>query len=442
MLLSAALLASVFSGCDVAEVLLSDSTPTPEPTAIVIATPVPTPTPEPVITFTEPAALAEVPQTVPAGYSAVTDDTLPAGTSLYRFLQEDGSTAYRVYAGYQKLADGIETERFSGFYPSDETGAILGDAVDPSAEPFAVCTPQNVPDSLRVRSCYLPSNAIGHYRSDSPDVTGYVVYGSVGGNEAAFYPADEVGQMLPGSFPVAATVAVPSYTPADDPTAPDGSRRFVVYIGSQSVVCYKAEKGEWIPERTMACSTGRKAGLTPVGDFNLMRQYLYKKMGEVQGENVYSQYASRITGSYLFHSVPIGGKYRERPAYGIKQMFVKYYERLGSPASGGCVRLCCADAYWIYMNCETGTPVTVTTEAGPDAPEVPPLIYEEPYMDAKHEYGWDPTDPNPENPYHAVYEPEFVLDGEVIDKSHLDLSASKKIDDSAEETNTVEDSDD
>lgn len=426
-------------GCDVVETLTSNVTPTPEPTAVV--TLVPTATPEPVIEYTEPVVLFDTPDSVPSGYHAVLDEALPAGTQLYRFLSAENVTEYRVYAGYSELTDGVETARFTGFYPSDETGAILGELVNIEDEPFAVCSPQNVPDTLRVRSSYVPSNSLGHYKSNSSDVSGYVVYGTIGSSEAAFYPADEVGNMIPGSFPVTATVAVPAYTPVDDPTVADGTRYFVVYIGSQSVVCYKAENGEWLPERIMACSTGRKAGLTPVGDFNLMRQYLYKKMGEVQGLNVYSQYASRITGSYLFHSVPIGGKYRERPAYGIKQMFVKYYERLGEPASGGCVRLCCADAYWIYMNCETGTPVTVTTESGPEAPELPALIYEEPYMDAKHEYGWDPTDPNPENPYHAVYTPEFVLEGEVIDKNHPERYASKTDDkDDDEDAKVVEDS--
>ena len=167
----------------------------------------------------------------------------------------------------------------------------------------------------------------------------------------------------------------------------------------------------------MICSTGRNKELTPRGTFAIVRQYPYKKMGEIDGENVYSQYASRITGSYLFHSVPIGGNKRYVQETGKKQMFVKYYEKLGSLASGGCVRLRCIDAYWIYMNCPVGTSILITDDSGPTPPTPPALIYEEPYMDAKHEYGWDPSDPDPENPYHAIYTPEVVLDGPVVDKS-------------------------
>ena len=62
-------------------------------------------------------------------------------------------------------------------------------------------------------------------------------------------------------------------------------------------------------------------------------------------------------------------------------------------------------------------PITITDDSGPTPPTPPALIYEEPYMTADHKYGWDPSDPDPENPYHAIYTPELVLDGPVIDKS-------------------------
>ena len=83
-------------------------------------------------------------------------------------------------------------------------------------------------------------------------------------------------------------------------------------------------------------------------------------------------------------------------------MLIAEYEKMGSPASHGCVRLLVGDAYWVYKNCKWGTKVHVTTEAGPDAPDAPALIYEEPYMNADHTLGWDPTDPDGSNPYLAA----------------------------------------
>ncbi len=369
----------------------------------------------PVITITDVVALPFPDSgTVPQGYSRVPSEE--ASDSLFAFTDNEGNVQYRVFGGYSELTDGVETQSFTGFYPCDETGAILpGDDgfVDDSAESLGICEPAALPETLRMKNAYHALETTGFYADESGDI---IVYGTVGDAEAAFYPALAEGMALAGALPLMETVTVPSYLPETVPTK-DGERMLVVYIGTQTVVCYVAEDGEWIETRVMICSTGRRADMTPRGTFSLVRQYLYKKMGQVDGENVYSQYASRITGSYLFHSVPIGGEKRYSPEYGKRQMFIKYYERLGTPASGGCVRLRCIDAYWVYMNCDVGDTIIVTDDNGPEAPEIPALIYEEPYMDNKHEYGWDPSDPDPENPYHAVYTPEVVLDGLVIDKS-------------------------
>ncbi len=379
-----------------------------------VPTPVPIPTAEPVISYSEATTIPLQDESViPNGYTRV--ETADTTVSLFVFTGSDGVLQYRVYGGYNKLIDGAVSESFKGFYPSDETGAILSQAeafVDPASESFGVCTIAPLPDTLRLRTKYtlLESGVITGVNG------GTFVYGAFNGGEGAFYPADSSGKMIPGALPTQEKIAVPSYTPDSVPAA-DGDRMIVTYIGSQSVVVYKAVDGEWTEERVMICSTGRSKDLTPRGTFHLVRQYPYKKMGEVRGENVYSQYASRIVGSYLFHSVPIGGEKRSIQEYGKKQMFIKYYESLGTIASGGCVRLRCADAYWIYMNLLVGTEIIITDDSGPTPPQPPPLIYEEPYMDAKHEYGWDPSDPDPENPYHAVYTPEFVLDGPVVDKS-------------------------
>ena len=72
-------------------------------------------------------------------------------------------------------------------------------------------------------------------------------------------------------------------------------------------------------------------------------------------------------------------------------MSYNYYNKLGTAASAGCVRLTVEDSKWIYDNCELGTPVEVVDEVGPYGPEPEPLNW--------NYSGWDPTDPDPNNPY-------------------------------------------
>lgn len=64
-----------------------------------------------------------------------------------------------------------------------------------------------------------------------------------------------------------------------------------------------------------------------------------------------ADYWTRITGVYLFHSVPTGvdeGDYL--PDQAVK---------LGEPASHGCVRLTVADAKWVHEQLPKGTAVTI-----------------------------------------------------------------------------------
>ncbi len=407
ILILAILSALVMSACSL-------SLGTSESAAETTAAPVPIQTMEPVVTYGEAMTMPLLNESdIPEGYTPV--DNPDESLSIYAFTDSDGAVQYRVYGGYDMLSDGVVSGTYQGFYPSDETGAILADKeafVDSADEPFGICQIQPLPDTIRLRSVYTQQEN-GLIEGDDGKT---YVYGSFGDGEGAFYPAYASGGMIAGALASSDKIAVPSYTPETPPTE-EGELLIRVYIGTQSIVIYKAVDGEWTEERVMICSTGRSKDMTPRGTFYVVRQYPYKKMGEIAGENVYSQYASRIVGSYLFHSVPIGGKSRQNPENGKRQMFISLYEKLGTFASGGCVRLLCKDAYWMYMNCPVGTTIIISDENGPIPPEPPALIYEEPYMDAKQEYGWDPTDPDPENPYHAIYPPEFVLDGPVVDKS-------------------------
>lgn len=109
------------------------------------------------------------------------------------------------------------------------------------------------------------------------------------------------------------------------------------------------KNGYTIPVKAMACSVGKAGTATPAGTFRTMAKYRWKTlMGPT-----YGQYATRITGSILFHSV--SGSRRS-----IYSVSAKEYNKLGSPASHGCVRLCVRDAKWIYDNCPLKTTVVIT----------------------------------------------------------------------------------
>lgn len=155
-----------------------------------------------------------------------------------------------------------------------------------------------------------------------------------------------------------------------------------VYKGSQSVVVYSKDAyGNYtIEEKVFTCSTGAKSTPTKSGNYKTINKYRWRLM---MGPS-YGQYATSFSQSYLFHSIPCS---RQKP----NTMSMGGYLKLGTAASHGCVRLCVADAKWIYDNCELGTSVEVVDEVGPYGPEPIPLNW--------NYSGWDPTDPDPDNPY-------------------------------------------
>lgn len=138
-----------------------------------------------------------------------------------------------------------------------------------------------------------------------------------------------------------------------------------------------------IPYMAMVCSTG---DATPLGTYNTTAQYRWLSLYG----GVYGQYATRIVGAILFHSVPY---FTENPA----DLEYDEYNKLGTAASMGCVRLCVRDVLWIYNNCPVGTAV----EFYDDYESPGPLGKPEPItIDTSDERrGWDPTDPDPANPW-------------------------------------------
>ena len=164
-----------------------------------------------------------------------------------------------------------------------------------------------------------------------------------------------------------------------------------------------------VPVKNMICSVGTGEN-TPVGVFAISDQYRWRALFG----GAYGQYASRITGNILFHSVPYQKQSEDSLVPGA-------YNQLGTKASQGCVRLTCADAKWIYENCAPGTVVEIFDGPAANLPEKPKALYIAP----KSPYcGWDPTDPSAANPWKklpvALYR---VKDLTVKKGSEIDLLA-------------------
>ncbi len=138
------------------------------------------------------------------------------------------------------------------------------------------------------------------------------------------------------------------------------------------------------PVKAMVCSVG-ETGNTPEGVFDLgdREEWLALEGG------VYGQYATTITGSFLFHSVPY---FTQNKA----DLEIEEYNKLGQSVSAGCVRLSVVDAKWIYDNCSENTYVEIfeSDYDGPLGKPVSAVI-----TSGGVEGNWDPTDPDRENPY-------------------------------------------
>lgn len=187
----------------------------------------------------------------------------------------------------------------------------------------------------------------------------------------------------------AATTTTKASTDAPGVYKPNRKTKYyiVVHIGSQSVAVYGKDKSGKYNQlaQCFTCSTGTKGHDTPKGSFTITKRYRWRLLVG----DVYGQYSCRFASSYLFHSVP----YKKQKASTLDNA---EYDKLGSPASHGCVRLCVRDCKWIYDNCENGTQVYITKDSGPKGAGVPKRNTDKKYN------GWDPSDKWSEgNPYFA-----------------------------------------
>ncbi|MCL2433178.1 MAG: L,D-transpeptidase family protein [Clostridia bacterium] len=178
-----------------------------------------------------------------------------------------------------------------------------------------------------------------------------------------------------------------------DVSRPKYKYRLQINLAKQRCVAYTYDAaGKYtVPVYAMVVSTGAVYGTTPLGTHHIMEQFRWK----VLNGDYWGQYSSRIVGGVLFHSVPAFQKEANTVNY-------SFYNKLGSPASSGCVRVTTADAYWIYKNCIVGTVVEVIDDK--TKPDYETYIVPKKLVGTS---GWDPTDPDANNPLYVAWPTSF-----------------------------------
>jgi len=188
--------------------------------------------------------------------------------------------------------------------------------------------------------------------------------------------------------PVPMTTVEPIYTiaPTPEPARADYEYPYLIVVNYEAQLVRKYtldENGMYTTVvKNMITSSGEKR-VCPTGTFKLHD----KRRWIVFLDGTFGQYSTRITGHFLFHSIP----YKKRNDNST--LIGNYYEKLGDNVSGGCMRLMCKDAKWIYDNCPEGTPIIITKGEAVE-PEIYDTIVQPPLVSRN----WDPTDPDPENP--------------------------------------------
>ena len=153
------------------------------------------------------------------------------------------------------------------------------------------------------------------------------------------------------------------------------------------------ENNNRYPIKIMLCTIGKEI---KNGSYEIDNNYAW-----VSSDNKWNQYNSKA-GEFIW--IQSAGYY-DRNKYSLD---TKEYNNMGQQsATGANIRLTVADAKWIYDNCIPGTVV----EVGADKK----LPLEKPqFTKISTIYGWDPTDPNKNNPWRSVKENHISAYSNVI----------------------------
>ncbi len=174
------------------------------------------------------------------------------------------------------------------------------------------------------------------------------------------------------------------------------------YTSNVVTIYAKDSEGNYtVPVKALVCSTGVA---TPTsGIYKMSNKYRWHLLNG----GVYGQYCTRITGHILFHSVPYSSNSPDSLKYTA-------YDKLGTKASAGCIRLTVQDAMWIYNNCSSGTYVEFYGASDPGPLGKPSARKISSNVECRN---WDPTDPDPKNPWNGYVEPVKTENVQEVEKT-------------------------
>ena len=124
----------------------------------------------------------------------------------------------------------------------------------------------------------------------------------------------------------------------------------VVDMNNQYVTAYESATDK--PVRIMICSTGRVRGTTPTGTYRIKSNAVDSW---IAFESCYIRYGKKLSVSnknIWLHSILYASR-------SVSSLDWDSFNKLGSPASHGCIRLTPIDAQWISYNCKMGTSVRI-----------------------------------------------------------------------------------
>ena len=218
-------------------------------------------------------------------------------------------------------------------------------------------------------------------------------------------------------------------TEKTEKTSNNGTPYYIKVNYTQNVVTIygKDSEGNYTkPVKAMVCSTGTATPKS--GTYSITNKYTWRALYG----GVYGQYSCRIVGSILFHSVP----YTKN---GDKSSLEYWeYDKLGTTASAGCIRLTVEDAKWIYDNCASGTKVEFYSDSNPGPLGKPTAQKISSYEEVR---GWDPTDPDKANPwknYTPTSETPQIVDNQP-DETNNDNEKNEDTDKSEVENSVTDD---
>lgn len=168
---------------------------------------------------------------------------------------------------------------------------------------------------------------------------------------------------------------------------PTGKTKYYIKVNyrANAVTIYKKDENGYysIPVKAMVCSCGTATPKS--GVYKTSKGY---EWGTLEG-GTFGRYSTRIIGGILFHSVPYTSESEDSLEYWE-------YDKLGTTASLGCVRLSVADTKWIFDNCEVGTQVEFYTSSDPGPLGKPTAQKISDNVECRN---WDPTDTSSNSPW-------------------------------------------